>query len=191
MINFSSNRTLEGEPFDQTVRLSSSAENADVLADIYNQNINIAIWRRTLTRDLKSATERLLESEHVFRISTSLTPDETVGGLFKTLGMTKEAKLISDDVGEIVTMFCYLFDLSRVGLRLTTLERAMCPKFHVDRVPCRLVMTYGGTATEWLPHETVDRMKLGTGSNGKTDEESGLYRAARMFNNLTLAILRF
>jgi len=51
----------------------------------------------------------------------------------------------------------------------------MCPKFHVDRVPCRLVTTYSGTATQWLPHQSVDRTKLGTGSNGKSDEVSGLY----------------
>ncbi len=52
----------------------------------------------------------------------------------------------------------------------------MCPKFHVDRVPCRLVATYSGIATQWLPHHAVRRERLGVGSQGKTDEESVLYR---------------
>jgi len=52
----------------------------------------------------------------------------------------------------------------------------MCPKFHVDKVPCRLVTTYQGAATEWLPHQAVNREKLGAGSNGKADSESGLYK---------------
>ena len=51
----------------------------------------------------------------------------------------------------------------------------MCPRFHVDKVPCRLATTYSGNATEWLPHDRVDRSKLGPGSSGKPDAKSGLY----------------
>jgi len=60
-------------------------------------------------------------------------------------------------------------------LRLTVLDRAMCPRFHVDRVPCRLVTTYQGIATEWLPHNVADRSKLGAGNMGKSDDLSGLF----------------
>ena len=58
-------------------------------------------------------------------------------------------------------MLRYLFELKSVGLRLTALGHAMCPRFHVDRVPCRLATTYFGSATEWLPHDRVNRSKLG------------------------------
>ena len=51
----------------------------------------------------------------------------------------------------------------------------MCPRFHVDHVPCRLITTYTGVTTQWLPHTSVDRSKLGKGNNGKKDEESGLF----------------
>ena len=74
-------------------------------------------------------------------------------------------------------MFCYLFDLKRAGLRLTVLEQPMCPRFHVDNVPSRLVTTYQGIATEWLPHDLVDRSKLGPGSQGQPDQKSGLYKS--------------
>ena len=40
----------------------------------------------------------------------------------------------------------------------------MCPKFHVDKVPCRLITTYTGVATEWLPHDRVNRRFLGPGA---------------------------
>lgn len=96
----------------------------------------------------------------------------------------KRKSFISDDVSELVEMFCCLFDLEQVGLRLTILDRAMCPKFHVDRVPCRLVSTYSGIATEWLPHSDVDRSKLGQGSLGLSDENSDLYRNKSDINQL-------
>ncbi|MGF1817619.1 DUF1826 domain-containing protein, partial [Vibrio splendidus] len=35
--------------------------------------------------------------------------------------------------------------------------------------------TYHGVATQWLPNESVDRSKLGRGSNGQPDPISGLY----------------
>ena len=72
-------------------------------------------------------------------------------------------------------MFCCLFELEEVGLRLAVLNQAMCPRFHFDQVPCRLVTTYHGIATQWLENDAVDRSKLGRGSNGQPDSASGLY----------------
>ena len=79
-----------------------------------------------------------------------------------------------------------LFDLGKVGLRLTVLDKAMCPRFHVDKVLCRLVTTYQGSATEWLPHNVVDREKLGHGSEGKPDEQSGLFPKLGDIQQLTV-----
>ncbi len=81
-------------------------------------------------------------------------------------------------------MFSCLFELQNIGLRLTPLTNSMCPRFHVDRVPCRLITTYVGTGTEWLPHELVDRSKLGIGSNGRSDAESGLYTSPNAIQQL-------
>jgi hypothetical protein len=67
-----------------------------------------------------------------------------------------------------------LFGVERVGLRLRTLDKPMCPRFHVDHVTCRLVCTYGGMGTEWLPDDCVDRSKLGPGAKGLPDSESGV-----------------
>jgi len=157
------------------LRHAVQSYNTEDLADIYQDDVNIATWQRELSPELQSAAEKLLALYRTFRISTAVTPKNTFDSLYDALGATYEAELISTDVTEIVSMFCCLFELEQVGLRLTTLDRAMCPKFHVDRVPCRLVTTYSGVATEWLAHQHVDRSKLGVGSQGLSDEESGLY----------------
>ena len=158
-------------------RRSTQSDCPDVLAEIYKDHINISIWQRTLSPELMRAADFILGLNHAFRFSGSIEPETAFDSLCEALGSTSEAKIISTDVAEIVNMFCFLFDLEQVGLRLTALDRAMCPKFHVDRVPCRLVSTYSETATEWLNHQDVDRNKLGVGSKGKPDEESGLYRS--------------
>lgn len=79
-------------------------------------------------------------------------------------------------IGLLVDMFSTLFEQERVGIRLNLVGHAMCPKFHVDNVPCRLVTTFLGPATEWLNNDSIDRSKLGAGSLGLTDEASGIYQ---------------
>ena len=81
-------------------------------------------------------------------------------------------------------MFCCLFDIKGVGLRISILERAMCPRFHVDKIPCRLITTYHGVATDWLLHDVIDRGKLGAGNQGKPDEQSGLFNSLSDINRL-------
>jgi hypothetical protein len=51
----------------------------------------------------------------------------------------------------------------------------MCPRFHVDRIPCRLVTTYQGPATQWLTNAVADRSVLGHANGGLPDHKSGLY----------------
>ncbi len=85
----------------------------------------------------------------------------------------------------LADMFCTLFELKNVGLRLAILDQAMCPKFHVDKVPCRLVTTLSGVGTQWLPHDQVDRSKLGAGSLGLPDETSGIMQSPTDIQNMS------
>lgn len=178
-------RTSHQIQFDTIVnRYSCESNSVEVLADIYQDDVNIAIWQRRLSQDLLTAAEQVLKFDHPIRFSSSITPLDAYDRLYHALGANNNARAISADITDIVDMFCCLFDLKQVGLRLSTLERAMCPKFHVDKVPCRLVTTYSEIATEWLTHHDVDRSKLGIGSQGKTDEKSGIYRSSKNIQRL-------
>lgn len=150
----------------------------DVLTDIYQEHTNIAIWQRSLAHALIEAANSILDTNPTLQASLVVTPQEANAAVVKALGPTPRAATLSEDIAQLVDMFCCLFDLKRAGLRLTALDRAMCPRFHVDRVPCRLVTTYQGVATEWLPHQAADRSKLGIGNQGKPDEQSGLFNSA-------------
>ena len=160
---------------DTKHRQAVIGEKLDVLADIYNDEVNIAIWHRTLPQSILDATSKVLLKKPNLQISLAADPADIREVLVNALGMHAESAALATDIARLVDMFCYLFDLKNVGLRLTALSHAMCPRFHVDNVPCRLATTYSGNATEWLPHDRVDRSKLGPGSSGKPDAESGLY----------------
>lgn len=146
-----------------------------VFADIYQEDVNIVTWQRNLSPSLKNLINSFLVSKPNFQSNLIVTPQNISTRLYDAFGSTEQSELVND-IAELVEIFCYLLETSHAGLRLTSLDRAMCPKFHTDRVPCRLVTTYQGIATEWLPNQAIDRTKLGLGSNGLPDSESGLYQ---------------
>ena len=148
--------------------------NLDTLGDIYQEDTNMVIWKRELDNVIQKAANVIIDTNPSLEISRVVSPDDTYAEIRNALGFSENASIISKDVSNLVDMFCTLFDLKQVGLRLAVLDRAMCPRFHVDRVPCRLLTTYLGVATEWLPHHNADRSRLGIGNQGKPDEESGI-----------------
>lgn len=165
------------------IRRAAQGDEPGVLTDIYLEQSNMVIWKRELSETLKNSVDAFIKSNPNFQASMTVTPQTVLSSLSESLGDSAQLEL-RENVAQLVEMFCYLFELKRAGLRLTVLNRAMCPKFHIDRIPCRLVTTFQGIATEWLPHQAVDRQKLGLGSNGKLDSESGLYKAANDIQQL-------
>ena len=152
-------------------------DDVTTLPEIYHDNTNIAIWQRRFSDQDLSATESLLKRAPGLALNLMVSPENVHTEISRVLP-AEHVHTLAQDVTQLAEMFCFLFDLKRVGLRLSALDKAMCPRFHVDAVPCRLVTTYGGAGTQWLPHPKVDRSKLGSGNQGLPDNESGLYSAA-------------
>lgn len=67
------------------------------------------------------------------------------------------------DMAKVIEMFGFLFELEHVGLRVRTVDKAMCPRFHIDRVRCRFITSCGGQGTQWLAvaDTSVNRAWLG------------------------------
>ncbi len=80
------------------------------------------------------------------------------------------------DVEQLIDMLATLLDPPALGVRLEVLDRAMCPRFHVDRVGVRLLCTYRGPGMELLDEAGADRRWLGVAGHGLDDELSGLVR---------------
>lgn len=148
------------------------------LTEIYQSNVNVCIVNRTLEDEINHFVKALFAAQIHVSVVENLNVETF--DFAKLLPQAKNLRGYWDfykDIEHLVTLFSELFELKTVGLRLQLLKNAMCPKFHVDHVPCRLVCTYGGLGTEWLEDCYVNRSKLGTVSNGLTDDKSGLIRA--------------
>lgn len=160
-----------------TPKANNAAQSDDpsVLVRIYEQRKNMAIWQRTIGSQVQLAAANFVRTSRRSQLSMTLAPDNAFAAIHEAFNRDSSNEALARDIAELVDMFAYLFELKRVGLRLGVLDSAMCPKFHTDHVPCRLVTTYLGEATQWLPNRALDRSKLGHASGGLLDHESGLY----------------
>lgn len=157
-------------------RQASIAKNASVLTDIYHEENHIVIWQNQFTSALLSEINQIMDKAERLNIRLTSAPANLSKILPTCADVLHGKTALCHYIELLADMFCTLFDIKRVGLRLAILSQAMCPKFHVDKVPCRLVSTFSGIATQWLPHEKVDRSKLGMGSLGVADDKSGIMK---------------
>ncbi|MEL0633677.1 DUF1826 domain-containing protein [Pseudoalteromonas carrageenovora] len=180
--------TEQIKPAEPLHRIAAKEYDANVLPQIYNQDTNIVIWQRDLEQTLTNTVNTLISANTLKPLELAVSPEDAFDKLVTALKPSDnnrdEINTLCEDITLLVEMFCCLFDLKRAGLRLKILDKPMCPRFHVDKIPCRLVTTYQGVATQWLNHSDVERSKLGAGNLGKPDEESGLFKSLNNINQL-------
>lgn len=135
------------------------------LADILDNGVNLALWQRQLPLHiaefgalLVSLNEPLAES-----LVVELDSEEAEPNL---LGLASGCRDLEGydgfiaDVAWLVSAFACLLGAKRIGVRLRLLDKAMCPRFHVDHVPVRLITTYAGIGSQWLREGVMDRRQL-------------------------------
>ena len=65
------------------------------------------------------------------------------------------------DMANVCNVFCDMVGEDAIGFCLGT-ERG-CRRYHIDNVPLRLLVTYAGQGTEWLPDVAADRQAFESG----------------------------
>lgn len=141
-------------------------EAPQALTRILDDGVNLVVWRRQLPahiadfgRLLLSLNDPLAES-----LVLELPGDDTepnLHGLASGFSDLEGYEGFIADVSWLVSAFACLLGAKRVGLRLRVLDKAMCPRFHVDHVPVRLITTYCGIGSQWLKEGVMDRRQLG------------------------------
>ena len=90
------------------------------------------------------------------------------------------------DMAGICNIFCETLATSTIGFCLAT-QRA-CQRYHIDNVPLRLLVTYYGRGTEWVPDSAVDRLAYDSGM--PNDKILTNNNARKFLNAWDIAIFR-
>ena len=162
------------------------------LSDIVSPDISVAVWQRDINpvigeyfndafTTLGAGIRYVFSVESLTTALTDVLPD----------GEGKAEAI--DDICLLADMMTCLFGCNEIGLRLVPLSSAMCPKLHVDQIPVRLVNTYLGEGTEWLPNEALSAHALNdTDTAVKTVVHQGFYNKnhVQQLNPFDVALLK-
>lgn len=135
------------------------------LSDILEDGINLAVWQRQLPLHiaefgalLVALNEPLADSMVVELNDEDAVPN--LQGLASSCRDLEGYEGFIADVSWLVSAFACLLGAKRIGVRLRLLDKAMCPRFHVDHVPVRLITTFAGVGSQWLREGVMDRRRL-------------------------------
>ncbi|MDU9392747.1 DUF1826 domain-containing protein [Pseudomonas sp. zfem002] len=136
-----------------------------VLTEALLDGVNLAVWQRRLPAHIEDFAHLLLSLNEPLADARTLAigQDGTVpplDGIASAYADLAGHDGFIADLGWLVGAYACLLDARSVGLRLRVLDSAMCPRFHVDHVPLRLITTYAGPASEWLEEGAVNRRRL-------------------------------
>ena len=114
--------------------------------------------RRPTSEALAGLCESILsERRPVDTVWTqTATGDEAA---LEALGGASDApdlSVLAEEIGAAVATLESLLGCSGARVRLQSLRRPMCPRFHADQVPCRLLVTLIGPGTEWIESEHAE-----------------------------------
>ena len=149
--------------FPSTLPAHAAADtDISVLPRIFEDACNIAILKRGLPADLALSAQAQCQTQRPWQYSWLGSPDEAfIADLRRQLPAPEAATPLLDDMLILAEAIAFLFDTTTVGIRLRLLNNAMCPRFHCDNLPVRMVTTYHGPGSEWLPEYAVNRAGLG------------------------------
>lgn len=134
----------------------------DCLPEIFRDEANLVIWDRPPDPSWQPFVDAFTAQAGELERFVTLDKGDCAGAALP--GWARHlagADVWEQDLNTLVDMYRCLFEPELVGLRIHVLRGTMCPRFHVDRVPVRLLCTYQGRGTEWLPESAVIRPASG------------------------------
>lgn len=142
------------------------------LATIFDADREIAIATRTLPADLAASVDAQCRTARGWSIALEGAPDTALETeLRERLPIPEQAQAqaqaLVDDVMALARLMTSLLAVESLRIKLRLLEETMCPRFHCDNVTVRLVTSWRGPGSEWLPEHALDRRGLGAPSPDK------------------------
>jgi hypothetical protein len=124
---------------------------------IFVPTTNAVIWRRPPSAALEAELAPLV-ARAGFGLRMMVDVDDA--GRARLERVLDEAPTLAAETWGLVELLSTITGAERVGVRLARLDRAMCPRFHVDRVVLRAVVTFAGPGTQLVDVRHVDRARL-------------------------------
>jgi hypothetical protein len=168
---------------ENQVKLFSNAslvEQPEQLKHIHEKDKNIAIWERNIDDLAESIRITELSLQEPLRVSGTF--EDISEYLIQQYFTNKLLDVyLKDDILKLLTIFQYVTGASTFQVLLAPVNTNMCRKFHTDINDLRMLCTYSGIGTLWLPDEEVNRSALDKCIDGAciVRDESNIQQASK------------
>ena len=150
-----------------------AAEQPDVFAQL--DHVNLVTWRRPLPSGLE---EQLVEWVNAYTADfdevISMASYDLSAAMRGLKGSARD--WLGTDVSVLLARFADFSGAKQLRVSFGAVRTDQCRKFHVDNVRYRLLTTYVGPGTEWLPDDAVRREALGQPSKDPDDPNKEIVR---------------
>lgn len=131
-------------------------EASDILKNIHQTHVNIAIYNRNI-RSMEDEINSLLTQDIVFKSSGNITT--ILNELTKAIQLDENSKIVQD-IQQLLHHFKEVAKEKSFRFLLATVNTNMCRKFHMDVNKLRMLCTYSGPGTLWLTEDNINRKAL-------------------------------
>jgi hypothetical protein len=150
-----------------------------VLGEITERHVNLVVWQRHAPAGVKRALAAWAHScTHNFEGMIHCEKRDVrsvVGALPEPLG-----ERMARDIHSLLRTFTRITGAVNVRVTFGVVHTDRCRKFHADYVRYRLITTYLGQGTEWLPEEAVNRAAMARPNDVPSVANAAIVRAAAM-----------
>ena len=122
-------------------------------------DVNVAVWQRRLPVQLVTELDQWAATAPL-AFDGVLTAENCDLSQIAPKLSARHAAVLRADVRRLVGLFLELSEVTSFRLSFGAVCGNQCRKFHVDYLWLRLITTYVGPGTEWLPDDAVDRQGL-------------------------------
>jgi hypothetical protein len=150
--------TMETTLYPTIANLAAGPE-ASILERIHAPEVNIAIWERSMPVDPEVITAVLHGLPGEIRTHGCVTAImEHLREVFSTIEL--DAEPLFDDIALLLEGFAITSMVKDLRLALSPVNTNMCRRFHTDVNDMRLLCTYAGPGTLWLPNDAVNEKAI-------------------------------
>jgi hypothetical protein len=145
-----------------------------VLDEIGDEAVSLVAWERELPEELPGVLTAWARRPREHCGVVPARGGDLAPALTGLSGSVRE--WLAADAAALLARFGDLTASARLRLWLGAIRTDQCRKFHVDWLRYRMITTYAGPGTDWLPEESVDRGALAHAADCGCDEERPILR---------------
>lgn len=150
----------------------------DVLSSVEMPDVNLAVWRRWIASTHFRALRAWAEKPGA-AFDAKIYPKTFDSSALTSSMPDSLASWLQKDIDSLLQLFSEFTGSERVRVQFHAVQSDQCRKYHIDNLRYRMITTYAGPGTEYVPETYVNRHALERSFGDHTSANRAIVRDER------------